>query len=377
MNLNLTSDQNILKETTRRFLEKEYPPNKIKEVVGEEKQPVRELWKKISDLGWLGLDLPEIYGGFGGSFLDVCVLLREMGRVCLPSPFFSTGIVGKYAVLEACNEDQKKDLLPGLAEGKTIVTLAMNEEGSNWTSMGLKTRAEKRDDCYLINGNKFLVLDLDVADFLIVAACNEGPGKTGNEASLFWVDANSDGLKMDRLSSVFSEKLWTVNFENVNVPLENIMGNPGKGKQYLDKMLLKATTAQCAEAVGGAEKVLEMTVAYAKEREQFNKPIGSFQAIQFYCADMLMEVKAAELAAFQTAWKIDQGLPAMEDVATAKACVSRAYQRVCYLAHKIHGAIGFTEELNLHFFIKRANRDRFLFGDQNFQMEIIADSLGL
>lgn len=377
MDFNLTSEQEMLKNTARGFLAKECTPSMIRQMTGDDKGLILELHKKISELGWLGLDMPEMYGGFGGGFLDVCILTCEMGRVCFLGPFFSTGILAKYTILEAGSEDQKENLLPDLVDGQTIICMAVNEEDVRRTGRAVRTTAKLDDGDYIIDGNKHAVLDSDMANFLIVLANSGESEEAGDKANLFLVDATSEGLTMDCLESATLEKQWGVNFKKVKVPVDHLIGEIGKGKEYMAKPLLKAASAKCTEMVGGAQSVLDLTVQYAKERQQFGQPIGSFQVLQHYFADMMMDIKGVELVSFQAAWEIDQGLSAHEDVAIAKAWAVSAYKRVCLMSHKIHGAIGFTEEHDLHLYSKQAVSDELFLDYINVDKETIAEAIGL
>jgi 3-oxocholest-4-en-26-oyl-CoA dehydrogenase beta subunit len=376
MDFNLIPEQEMLKESAHGFLSKVCPKRFVREMSRDQEGFNRELWRKIAELGWLGIHLPENYGGYGGTFLNLIILLEEMGRFCLPSPFFATAVSSKYALLEACNEQQKIKLLPELANGQKIFTLAINEKENFWKAEGVETKAEKDANGYCLNGIKLFVPNANIADYLIVIA-QDKINKTKKNLSLFLVDAKNAGITMTPIQTISGEKESKIVFKNVKTSGDSILGKRGRGWNYIEKTKVLATAAKCAEMVGGAEGVLELTLPYARQRIQFGQPIGSFQAIQHYCADMLVEIKGARFITYMAAWKLENGIAADQEVSMAKVWVSKAFKKACWLSHKIHGAIGFTEEHDLHLFTKRAIMGELTLGSSCFHNEIIAKVLGL
>ena len=344
----------------RDFLADEYTDKVLKTSVAEDEHNP-ELWKKVAALNLTGLGIPEEYGGVG-DFLDLTVVLEEMGRACFISPFFSSVVLGASTILEAGNETQKQHYLPDIAEGNSIFTLAVTEESGRYSPEDIETTAVRQGNGYVINGRKVFVPDARASDYLICAT------RTGQESgiTLLILDINTNGIKINPLTMVSGDKMSEVLLDNVEVGPETVLGDEGKGWSYLEKVLQKASVAKCAELVGLSRKALDITLDYAKERIAFGHPIGAFQSIQHRCADMLIDTDAARFLTYQAAWKINAGLPAAREVAIAKAWVSQASRRVMKSAHQVHGAIGFTEDHILHRYIKKARAGESAFGDADY-----------
>jgi alkylation response protein AidB-like acyl-CoA dehydrogenase len=377
MDFGLSEEQEMLKTSARDFLQKECPKKLVKQLDESDEGYSPELWRKMAELGWMGLPFPEKYGGGSGSFLDLVVLLEAMGYNIVPGPFFSTVVLGGMTLLAAGNEEQKKRLLSEVATGKLILSLALTELDAKYESASIKTTATLRDGKYIINGTKLFVLDANVADYLLCVARTKSTGKPENGLTIFLVDPEAPGIKCTLLKTLARDKQCEVVFDNVAVPKENVVGGLNQGWQIIQDVLQKAIVAKCAEMVGGAQAALDMAVAYAKERVQFNRPIGSFQAIQHYCANMVSDVDGSRFVTYKAAWKVSEGLPAIMDVAVAKAWTGAAYSRVTLLAHQIFGAVGFTMDHDLHLYYRRAKAGEIIFGDSAFQRAIVARELGL
>ena len=377
MDLGLSEEQEMLKTSARDFLQKECPKKLVKQLDESDEGYSPELWQRIAGLGWLGLMFPDEYGGSGGSFLDLVVLLEEMGYNILPGPFFSTVVLGGLTILAAGNKEQKKELLPGIASGEIILTLALTEPSVGYDASSVKTTAVAHNGEYMINGTKLFVPDANVADLLLCVARTKEAENPEDGITIFLVDAKSPGVECTLLKTLARDKQCEVLFNNAGVPKENILGELDQGWPVVQDALQKATVAKCAEMVGGAQAALDMAVAYAKERIQFNRPIGSFQAIQHYCANMVSDVDGSRFVTYKAAWKVSEGLPATMDVAIAKAWTSEAYRRVTLLAHQIFGAIGFTMDHDLHLYYRRAKASEMMFGDSAFQRAIVSRELGL
>jgi alkylation response protein AidB-like acyl-CoA dehydrogenase len=377
MDFGLSEEQEMLRTSARDFLQKECPKKLVKQLDESDEGYSPELWRKVAELGWMGLPFPEKYGGGGGSFLDLAVLLEAMGYNIVPGPFFSTVALGGMTILAAGNEGQKKELLSEIASGKLILALAMTEPDAKYEAVSIKTTAVLKDGKYVINGTKLFVNDANVANYLLCVAKTKATGKPENGITIFLVDSNAPGIKCTLLKTLARDKQCEVVFNNVTVSKENILGGLNRGWQIIQDVLQKAIVAKCAEMVGGAQAALDMAVAYAKERVQFNRPIGSFQAIQHYCANMVSDVDGSRFVTYKAAWKVSEGLPATMDVAIAKAWTGAAYSRVTLLAHQIFGAVGFTMDHDLHLYYRRAKAGEIIFGDGAFQRATVARELGL
>lgn len=377
MDLGLNEEQEMLRKSAREFLSKECPKKLVRELDEGDSGLSRELWKKMAELGWIGLPFPEKYGGNGGTLLDLIVLLDEMGYNIVPGPFFSTVVLAGFTLLQAGSEEQKQNYLTKICSGEMIMTLALTELDGTYLPESIETVAEAKGEQYILKGTKLFVPDANIADFLLVAART---GKSANPAdgiSIFLVDAKSPGVKVTLLKTLGRDKLCEVVFDNVKIPSKNLVGKLNGGWPVIRSILRKATVAKCAEMVGGAQASLDMAVSYAKERIQFGRPIGSFQAIQHYCANMVTDVDGSRFITYKAAWTESEGLPADMEVSMAKAWTSEAYKRVAVLAHQIFGAIGFTMDHDMHLYFRRAKAGELAYGDADFHREIVAAQLGL
>lgn len=376
MDFSLSEEQELLKRAARDFLEKECPKRLVREMEEDEMGYSAQLWRSMAELGWMALPFPESYEGNGGSFSDLVVLLEEMGRACLPSPFVPTVVLGGLTILDMGSEEQRDEFLPRIASGDIFCTLALVEPTDSYSPAGISCQAIADEDGYLLSGTKLFVPDAHIADYLLVSA-RTGGGRTEQGVTLFWVDAKSPGIDCTPLRTVAGDKQFEVNLNGVKVPRESVIGELGRAWGGVARILEQAAVAKCAEMVGGAQRVLDMTVSYAKERHQFGRPIGSFQAIQHYCANMATDVDASRFNTYKAAWMIDEGLPCVKEVAIAKAWCSEAYHRVTALSHQIHGAIGWTKDLDLELYTRRAKAAEIAFGDADFHREKVAQELGL
>jgi alkylation response protein AidB-like acyl-CoA dehydrogenase len=377
VDFSLSEEQEMIRSTARKFLEKECPSKLVREMEEDGKGYSVDLWHKMAELGWMALPLSGKYGGYGCSFLDLAILLEEMGRACLPSPFIPTVVLGGLTILDMGSEEQKSKFLPGISKGDTILTLALLEPSDSYEPSAILCQAIAHENGYLITGNKLFVSDAQIADYFMVATITTNSIKAEHGITLFLVDANSPGISYTPLKTMAGDKQCEVNFDNVKVPHESVLGEVGGAWKGIKRMLERASIAKCAEMVGGAQQVLEMTVDYAKQRVQFGRPIGSFQAIHHYCANMATDVDASRFNTYHAAWMIDEGLPCSNEIAIAKAWVSEAYYRITMLSHQIYGAIAWTKDLDLELYIRRAKAAEVAFGNADFHREVIAQGLGL
>jgi len=377
MDLGLSQEQNMLRMSARNFFEKECPMTLVRGMEEDERGYSPELWLKMVELGWMGVVIPEEHGGIGGNFLDLMVLLEEMGRVLLPGPFFSTVVLGALPILAAGTTTQKEEFLPKIANGEMILTLALTEISARHDAAGIEVRAAAEGDDYIITGTKLFVQNAHVSDYLVCATRTRDGASPEEGITLFLVDSKNPGISRTILETIAADKQCEVIFDNVRIPGENILGELDKGWSVLEKITQQAAVATCALMLGGAYQVIKMTVAYAKERVQFGRPIGSFQAIQHKCADMATEIDGARYIAYQAAWKISECLPSAMEVSMAKAWVSEAYRRTCRQGHQIHGGIGFTEEHNMGLYFRRAKAMEVAFGDADYHRELVAQQIDL
>ncbi|MBM4331375.1 MAG: acyl-CoA dehydrogenase [Deltaproteobacteria bacterium] len=378
MDFRFSDEQKMLRESARSFLETECPKTFVREMERDEKGYTPEFWRKMAGLGWMGIIFPESYGGIGGDFLDLLILLEEMGRACLPGPFFSTVVLGGLTILDAGNQSQKEEFLKRIAKGEMVLTLALTEPATTQydpTLITVKARAEKNH--YLINGTKLFVPDAHVADYLICVARTKGEFNSKSGITLFLVDAKSPEIKWELLKTVARDRQCEVIFQKVKVPQENILGRLDEGGAQIEKILQKAALAKCAEMIGGAQFVLDMCVSYAKEREQFGRPIGTFQAVQHHFANMLIDLEGGRHITYKAGWMVSKEIACTMQVAAAKAWVSEACKRVASLGHQIMAGTGYMEEHDMPLYSRRAKGAEFAFGDANYHKKLVAKEIGL
>jgi len=374
MKLTLSEEQEMLRKTARDFLADKCSRKLVKEMEESETGYSREVWQEMAELGWMGLAFPGRYGGGDMTFLDLAVLLEEMGRACLAGPFFSTVVLGGLSVLDFGSEEQKQEYLPKLIRGAELLTLALTEPGyRNYDASSITVEATRDDGNYSISGTKLFVPDAHIADHLLCIART----KPREGIAMFLCDAKNAQIECTVLKTIANDKLCEVTFDQVRVPEASTLGRLNQGWGAVQKIVERAAVGKCCEIVGNLQRVLEMTVDYAKERKQFDRPIGSFQVIQHYCADMATDVDSARLGTYQAAWMLSKGLPCTKEVAIAKAWISEASHRVFALAHQIHGAIGVTIEHDLHYYTRRAKAAELAFGDADFYHEVVAREMGL
>jgi alkylation response protein AidB-like acyl-CoA dehydrogenase len=377
MDLGLSEEQEMLKNFARDFLEKECPEQYVRQMEEDERGYSPEIWRKMAEQGWQGLIIPEEYGGAGLGFLDLDVLLEEFGRALEPGPFISTVVGGAIPLLEAGNDAQKREYLPRIASGELIMTLAFTEPSAAFEASGVATTATKEGDQYILNGTKLFIQDANVANMLVVVA--RQPGSADEQGiSLFLVDAQSSGMTIETLKTIASDKQCEVRLENVRVPAANLLGEEGRGWEVMKRVIQKATVAECAYLVGLAQMDFEISVNYAKERVQFGRPIGSFQAIQHKAADMVTDVDGARFIMYRAAWSVAENEPdADTQVHMAKAWCSDATRRVVAHGQQIHGGIGFTKDYKIQLYFRRQKRSELMWGDGDYHREKVADSLGV
>ncbi|TYK47015.1 acyl-CoA dehydrogenase family protein [Actinomadura decatromicini] len=355
MNLSLTEDQELIASTARELLESRAATAGARAVDADPAGYSVALWKEMVDLGWTGLAFPEDFGGVGGDFLDVCLLFEQLGYALVPSPLLASVACAGMPVARFGTDAQKERWLGAIAEGHVVTAAPLP-----WDRPGDAPVATPDGDGFTLSGTATFVPFAASAESLLVAARLDG------EPRAFWVDA----------SAVTIRPLDTVGLDRpCHVELADVRADDALGPDAVQAMARFGAAAMCAEMVGGAQRVLDMTVAYATEREQFGKPIGSFQAVQHHCADMAIDVLGSRFIAYEAIWLLASGRDAADEVSMAKAWVSEAYERVCALGHQVHGAIGFTAEHDLHLFSRHATSAALAFGDGDQHYDVLAGAL--
>ena len=375
MDFNFNETQDILKKTAKEFMARYYSGAMVRELEKDATGFREDIWKEMARLGWLGWIIPEKYNGVGGDFMDIVVLFEEMGRACFILPFFPTVALCSLPVLEYGSAEQKEDILPRIAEGERVWTLAITETSASYEASGIQLSASLGEDDYVLNGVKLFVPYANVADHLLVVARtgSDEPSKGG--ITVFIVDSRSPGITTEIIPTVAHDKQCELRFDNVRVSEKNILGNAGKGWDIVEFILQRASILKCAEMLGGSQTAMDMANDYAKERVQFGKPIGSFQAIQHKLANMLIDVEGLRRLVYEAAWHASAGSPSLLLASMAKAKANEVFRKTCLEAIKVHGAIGFTEELDLGLYFRRTWASGFALGDTNFHRKRIADEL--
>jgi len=371
VNFAFSDEQEELRTIVRQFLEAKSPESAVREQMETEVGYDTEVWTQMAEqLGLQSLIIPEAYGGQGFGYVELTVVLEEMGRFLLCAPFFSTVVLATNTLLVAGDEQACASYLPGIADGSTIATLALTEANGRWDESGIEATATASGDAWTITGEKMFVLDGHVANLILVAA------RTPAGVSLFAVDGDASGLTRTALPTMDqTRKQARLTFEGTPATL---VGTDGAGWETLSTVLDLAAVGLAAEQVGGAQACLDMAVEYAKVRVQFGRPIGSFQAIKHKCADMLLEVESAKSAAYYAGWcasEMNDELPSVASL--AKAYCSEAYFHAAAENIQIHGGIGFTWEHPAHLYFKRAKSSELLFGDPTYHRELLAQRIGI
>jgi alkylation response protein AidB-like acyl-CoA dehydrogenase len=381
MDFLLNEEQEMLRKAARDFLERECPESLIREIEAGDKGYPPDLWRKIAELGWLGIPFPEEYGGTGGNILQLGVLFEEMGKAMFPSPYLSTVVLCGSTILAAGNEEQKAEFLPKIVKGDLILALALTEPGASWDGKawdaeGVTVGATADGDDYIIDGTKLFVHDAHIADYLLCVTRTKDGVVPEQGITLFLVDAKSPGISYTLLKTTAGDNQSEVIFNKLRVPKKNIVGGLNRGWAPLGKVLQQGAVTVCAEMVGAGQRILELTVDYAKTRIQFDLPIGINQYIQDNCCQILADVDGSRWVTYQAAWKLSEHLPCDMEVAIAKAWTSDAHERVCWNAHQVFAGVGYTiEDGVLPLYSRRAKSLQLYLGDSTYHRNKVAQQL--
>lgn len=371
MQYTFTDEQEEFRLVVRRFMDDQSPSTAVRKLMATDSGFDPEVWKLLSqELGLPGIHIPEAYGGQGFGFVELCIVLEEMGRALLCAPYFSATALAATTILMAGTDAQKQALLPDIANGATFAALALTEVSGDWSPGATETTATVNGDSFRLSGSKSFVVDGAIADLLIVLA--RTPGTSGAYGlSLFTVPGNGTGVSRRALHSLDpTRKLARIDFAEAPAQL---LGGLNDGGATVPKVLDLAVIALSNEMVGGAQKMLSSAVDYAKLRMQFGRLIGSFQAIKHKCADMLLEVELAKSTAYYAAAAAAENAADLPAVASlAKACASDTYMKAAQACIQIHGGIGFTWENDTHLYFKRAKSSQVFLGDANYHREQLA-----
>ena len=372
MDLSLTPPQEALKSDARSFFEAECPTTLVREMEADAdgRGFPTQLWERMASRGWMGLAIPERYGGYGGSLTDLAVLLEEFGRALAPGPFFDSAVVVGLTILDAADDEQRAALLPRIADGSLIAVGALLEEDGRCDPTSLATRVERGADGASISGTKMFVEYASAADLMLVAA------RDANGVSLPLAPTPADGIELIALDSIARDRQFAVRFDGAKSEFGAI-GGDGAGEPALRRLLDRSAILHCARSVGGAQRVLEMTVEYTKQRVQFDRAIATFQSVQHDCADMVIAIDSARLATYEAITRLEDGEPADKEIALAKTLANHAYKWTTLTAQQIHGGIGFMEEYDLQLWTRRAKVAELKFGASSGYIERFAQEMGL
>ena len=381
MDLSLTDEQQAIKDSARQFFEAECPTTLVRAMEQDDRGYPSDLWERISGLGWPGLPFPEDLGGSGGTLTDLAVLLEEFGRALVPGPVFNSVAVVGLTLLDAGSDAQRSEILPRIADGSLIATAALLDENARYGPDSVTMTATRRNGGYALDGTKMFVEYANSADLMLV------PARADNDVVLLLVPTSADGISLTRLDSIARDPQFAVEFSDVFVSDGEVVGNPEQGPPCtqhgsegkishssplsthsskspprtrhggdvaLKRTLDRAALLHCAHSIGGAQHVLEMTVAYTKQRVQFDRAIATFQSVQHDCADMVIAIDSARLATYEAITRLEDGQPADKEIALAKTLTNHAYKWTTLTAQQIHGGIGFMEEYDLQLWTRRA-----------------------
>ncbi len=375
MDFNLTIEQKMIRDSAHKFFAKELTKEKIRELQENNTEIEEGFWKKIAELGWLGVSSSQNSSDEGLSLMELAALYEECGRSLMPTVFYST-IASALCIANCGNADQKTELLPAIADGKIKVSMAITEPQVSHDLNYLETRAQVINGKYYVSGQKLFVPNTNTADYLIVAARTEdNTSDTG--ISLFLIDKASEGITFEALNTFGLDSQSEVVLDNVEVPADRIIGERGTAKNIIRKTTDQTTALQCVEMVGGAKEVIRMTADYIKKRVQFGRPIGSFQAVQHHMTKMAMDIEGSYYTAYNAVWRLSEGKPCAKEISLAKAWIGNAYRETTIMAHQLHGGIGYALEYDLHLYSNRAKTTGIWQGTSDYHYQKLADELGM
>ncbi|MDP7102102.1 MAG: acyl-CoA dehydrogenase family protein [SAR202 cluster bacterium] len=377
MDLALTEAQEMLRSSARDFLERECPTSLVRAMEQDDRGYPPQLWEQIAGLGWMGVPFPAEYDGADGSLTDLAVLLEETGRAMTPGPLFTSVVDVGLTILDAGTDTQRKVYIPRLASGALIGSAAILENDARYSAQAITLPAKRIGNGYQISGAKLFVEYANSADLLLVPVRTNASSTDEDGVTVLLVETSATGVALEPMASIARDRQFAVTFDNVTVSDDAVLGEAGAGWPIVRRMLDRSTIFHCAQSVGGAQRVMEMTVDYAKQRVQFGRAIGSFQSVQHDCADMVNAIDAARLATYQAVTRLEDGAPADKEIAMAKVLANHAYKWTTLTAQQIHGGVGFMEEYDLQLWTRRAKVAELKFGTSAPHRDTFATAMGL
>lgn len=367
----LNEEQTLLKDTAREFCKENAPVSALRKLRDDRDETgfSRDLWQQMVELGWAGIVIPEEYDGLDFGYVGLGAILEETGRTLVASPLIATVLLGGSAVTLGGTEEQKKEILPSIATGELLMTLAVDEKVHH-APTNISCSAERVDSGFKINGSKVFVMDGHIADQLIVVTRTSGQDADSSGITLLLVDSNTAGVSIKRTWMVDSRNAADIDFKDVQVPESAVLGRVDRGFELLDKVLDIGRIGLAAEMLGSVQEVFDITLNYLKEREQFGVPIGSFQALKHRAATMFCEIELSRSVVLEALSKLDEGsdtVPTNASLAKAKLCDT--FFLVSNEGVQMHGGIGMTDEYDIGFYLKRARVVQQAFGDAEFHRD--------
>ena len=347
-----SEEEQMIKNVARELFEAEVSTAMVREMELDDLGYPPALWQQMADQGWLGMALPEQYGGQGLPLTYLGLIIQEAGRVLAPVPLHSTSVTA-LTIAEAGTNQQKQDILPAVSEGSMVLTWAVAERDPRLIPEAMTLQATADGDGWVLNGTKMFVDNFVVAQRCLVAARTSPASDANQGISLFLVDPNGNGVVQTALITLAKDKQSRVDFTDHRIEGAALVGEVDQGWPIVEAMLDRATALICCQMTGAARKDAEMAIEYAKNRVAFGRPIGSFQSVQHMLADMILHVDGGEMLTFEALWKMDQGLPASVEVSQAKAFCNEKCESVVRTSQVIHGGIGFMMEFDLHLWFRR------------------------
>ncbi len=367
MDLSLTEEQELLRRVTREFVQREFPKETLLELEAARRDTTRELWDRARDMGWLGMLIPVEYGGSGNSFTDTAVVFEELGRGPVPGPFFSSGVLAALAIVEGGTEEQKRELLPGIASGDCVVGVAVTEADYGWTPESVGMTLTSRNGSFSLSGVKLFVQDAGSATHFLCAV------RAGGDVALAMIEARFPGLNVRALDG-FMTSMYEVTFHNVEVSPSALLGG---GWPAFERALLKALPVLCAYQVGGMQTVFDMAVEHSQNRVQFGRPIGRFQRVQDHIIRLVNYLDSARWTTYEALWKLDTGRAAETSVHVAKAITAEAHVKACDAAHEVLAGIGIDRGYGLTLHTQMSRTLYSYLGDPKLHKRKLSDALGL
>lgn len=376
MDFALTEIQEMFKNTAKSFFEKEATVTRLHEFEKSDLKYSPELYKELADLGFLGLIIPEKYGGSDGSMMDLAVVIEEMGYGAIPTPLFTTISYGIVPLLKYGTEEQKSELLPKIASGELIISGAISEPNVHYDLKHVATLATKSSDGYSVSGTKAFVPFAQAADYLLtVVRTPEGAVGNNEGFSLLLVKNDPASIKITEIPTMGTDRLDQIEFNNTSVSASEVIGEVGNAWDIIQGIQQIATAIQSVEMSGLLRRALEITNSYVKERHQFNRAIGTYQSVQHRLADMLAIIEGGQLMSLQTMWRLGEDLPIEDEVSRTKAFLSKEGQQVFQGAHQLHGGMGIDMDYPLQFCFRRFKTMQLILGGETVHLKRIADKL--